>query len=163
MLPEGADAPAFRLPGTEDESDDFREYGLNDALASGPVLLNFYLFDFNPQCTGHLCSLHDVAWFEFDDRLTVFGISTDRSFSHSAFAKQEGLQFPLLSDSDGDIAEQYGVLYDEFRGHKRIAKRAVFLVNTDSVIQYAWTADDPSEQPDWQAVRDAVNALDAPA
>ncbi|WP_340098884.1 redoxin domain-containing protein [Salinibaculum salinum] len=162
MLSEGADAPAFRLPGTDDASDDFREHSLGDALGSGPVLLNFYLFDFNPQCTGHLCSLHDAGWFEFDERLTVFGISTDRSFSHSAFAKQEGLQFPLLSDSDGTVAEQYGVLYDEFQGHKRIAKRAVFLVDTDGVVQYAWSTDDPTDQPDWQAVRDAVDALEAP-
>lgn len=159
MIQEGTAAPTFRLPGTDDASDDFQEYSLDDALASGPVLLNFYLFDFNPKCTDHVCSLHDVAWFELDDRLTVFGISTDRTFSHAAFATQEGLRFPLLSDSDGDVAERYDVLYEEFQGHKRIAKRSVFLVDTDGVVRYAWSSDDPSDQPDWGEVRDAVDAI----
>jgi len=160
MIEHGTDAPDFRLPGTDDASGDIREYNLSDALDDGPVLVNFYLFDFHPECTEHVCSLHDVAWFELDDRLTVFGISTDRTFSHAAFAREEGLQFPLLSDSDGTVAERYGVLYDEFKGHKRIAKRAVFLVDTDAVVRYAWSSDDPADQPDWQAVRTAVDDLD---
>jgi peroxiredoxin len=163
MLQDGVDAPAFQLPGTEGESGTLQEYSLTDALADGPVLLNFYLFDFNPQCTDHVCSIRDAAWFELDDRVTVFGISTDRTFSHAAFAEQEGLQFPLLSDSDGSVAEEYDVLYDEFQGHKRIAKRSVFLVDSEEVIRYAWSTDEPEEQPEWTAVQDAVDDLDETA
>ena len=163
MLQEGAEAPGFSLPGTDDAGSELREYNLADALDAGPVLVNFYVFDFHPQCTDHVCSLHDVAWFELDDRLTVFGISTDRTFSHSAFARQEGLTFPLLSDSDGNVAEAYDVLFDEFQGHKRIAKRSVFLVDTDGTVRFAWSTEDPTTQPDWGAVKDAVDALDAAA
>jgi len=160
MLGEGTEAPTFELPGTGSETDQFREYALDEALAEGPVLLNFYMFDFNPQCTTHVCSINEMAWFELDERLTVFGISTDRTFSHSAFADQEGLQFPLLSDSDGSVAERYDVLYEEFQGHKRIAKRSVFLVDAGGVIRYAWSTEDPADQPDLSAVRDAVDELD---
>ncbi len=161
MLEQGREAPGFQLPGTDEPSGTPQEYSLRDALEDGPVLINFYLFDFHPQCTDHICSLHDMSWFEFDDRLTLFGISTDRTFSHSEFASQEGLQFPLLSDSDGEVAERYGVLYDEFKGHKRIAKRSVFLVGTDQVVRYAWSSDDPTDQPPWQDVHEAVGALEA--
>jgi len=150
MLSEGSAAPGFTLPGTDESDAGVDEYSLADALADGPALLNFYLFDFHPQCTDHVCSPHDVAWFDLDERLSVYGISTDRTFSHAAFARQEGLQFPLLSDSDGEVAEDYGVLYDEFQGHKRIARRAVFPVDTD----------DPGVQPDWQAVQAAVRDLE---
>jgi peroxiredoxin len=163
MLSEGTTAPAFRLPGTAEADGNYEEHSLTNALADGPVLVNFYLFDFHPACTDHVCQLHDVAWFELDERLTVFGISTDRTFSHAAFAAQEGLQFPLLSDSDGDVAERYDVLYDEFQGHKRIAKRAVFLVDTDRTVRYAWSTENPRDQPDWSGVQEAVNALEGPA
>jgi peroxiredoxin len=70
----------------------------------------------------------------------VFCISTDRSFSHRAFAETEELAFALLSDSDGSVAESY----EEFNGHKRIAKRSVFVVDTDGTIRYAWSTDDPT-------------------
>jgi peroxiredoxin len=159
MLTEGVHAPAFQLPGTERGDDEFREYSLADATTDGPALLNFYLFDFNAACTGHVCSVHDLAWFEFEEDLTVLGISTDRTFSHAAFAEQEGVQIPLLSDSDGSVAEEYGVLYDEFRGHRRIAKRSVFLVDSDGAIRYAWSTDDPERQPDWTAVKSALDEL----
>jgi len=163
MLPEGTAAPAFTLPGTAMDRDatEMSEYSLADALQRGPVILNFYLFDFHPACTEHMCSLHDLRWFEIDDQVTVFGVSTDRSFSHRAFAETEELTFALLSDSDGSVAESYDVFYEEFNGHKRIAKRSVFVVDTDGTIRYAWSTDDPTVQPDFPAVKDALEELRA--
>jgi peroxiredoxin len=161
MLPEGTAAPEFTLPGTAMDRDatEISEYSLADALQRGPVIINFYLFDFHPECTEHMCSLHNLAWFDIDDQVTVFGISTDRSFSHQAFAETEELAFALLSDSDGSVAESYDVFYEEFNGHKRIAKRSVFVVDTDGTIRYAWSTDDPTVQPDFSAVKDALEGL----
>lgn len=163
MLTDGATAPAFSLPGTHATADSPRDspavYSLEDGLVDGPLLLNFYLFDFHPACTEHVCDLHDLGWFDLEPGVSVYGISTDRTFSHEAFATGEGLGFPLLSDSDGSVAEAYGVLYDEFQGHKRIAKRSVFLVDTDRRVRYAWGTDDPGAQPDWDEVHEAVHAL----
>ena len=114
MLPEGTAAPGFTLPGTATDRDatEVSAYSLADALQRGPVVINFYLFDFHPACTEHMCSLHDLMWFDLDDRVTVFGISTDRSFSHRAFADAEDLAFALLSDSDGSVADSYDVFYE---------------------------------------------------
>ena len=159
MLSEGATAPEFTLPGTAPDDDkEPVEYSLTDALADGPVLVNFYLFDFHPACTANMCDLQELAWFDLDENLTVFGVSTDRAFSHAAFADEEELRFPLLSDSDGSVAEAYGVLYDEFRGHSRISKRSVFLIDTDGQIQYTWQAAEPGDQPGWQEIKAAVDA-----
>lgn len=160
MLSEGSPAPAFTLPGTapDDESVEIHRYDLGSALEDSVVVLNFYLFDFHPNCTEHLCDLHDLGWFDLQDAVTVFGISTDRSFSHRAFAARERLGFTLLSDSDGSVAEDYDVLYEEFNGHKQIAKRAVFLVDRAGIIRYAWSTEVPTEQPDWAAVTGAVDA-----
>jgi peroxiredoxin len=161
MRLEGTAAPEFTLPGTAMDRDatEMSEYSLADALQRGPVIINFYLFDFHPECTEHMCSLHDLSWFDIDDEVTVFGISTDRSFSHRAFAETEELAFALLSDSDGSVAESYDVFYEEFNGHKRIAKRSVFVVDTDGTIRYAWSTDDPTVQPDFSAAKDALEGL----
>lgn len=158
MIDEGSDAPGFSLPGSSPDADgaEIETYTLADAREEGPVVLNFYLFDFHPACTENVCDLHNLAWFDLADDVTVFGVSTDRTFSHGAFADAEGLGFALLSDSDGSVAESYGVLYDEFGGHHRIAKRSVFVVDQAGVVRYAWSTDEPTVQPEWSAVELAV-------
>lgn len=164
MLKEGTPAPDFSLPGAaaDGEESEVVRYSLSDALSAGPVIINFYLFDFHPACTQNVCDLHDLAWFDVDDGVTVFGISSDRTFSHRAFAADEGLTFPLLSDSDGSVAEAYDVLYGEFNGHKGIAKRSVFVLDPDGTIRYAWSTEDPTVMPDWSEVLDALEEFHPP-
>jgi peroxiredoxin len=163
MLSEGDHAPDFELPGTDADlsTDEVTSARLSEALEDGPVVLSFYLFDFHPACTDHMCSLHDLAWVDIDDDVTVFGVSTDKSFSHREFADSEGLGFSLLSDSDGSIAEEYGVLYDEFRDHKRVSKRSVFVIDTDQTVRYVWATEDPQNQPDLDPVRETLDDLTA--
>jgi len=160
MLERGAHAPDFVLPGVQlDRSTDIQSFSLSETIEDGPALLNFYLFDFNPACRQHVCELHDLSWFDLDSDITVFGISTDGSFSHREFAQQEGLEYPLLSDTDGSVAESYGVLHDEFRGHRRIARRSVFVVDRDGTIQYSWASAEPDDQPEWDEIKAAVDAV----
>lgn len=161
MLSEGTTAPDFTLPGTAARRDEtaVEQHTLADALEEGLAVVNFYLFDFHPACTTNMCELHDLVWFDLDEQVTVFGISTDRSFSHHAFAEAEQLGFTLLSDSDGSVAEEYDVFYEEFNGHKRIAKRSVFLIDTEGVIRYAWSTDDPTVQPNWSKLKAALDGL----
>jgi len=160
MIEEGTRAPDFVLPGASpDGHAEITEYRLSDAITDGPAVLSFYVFDFHPECTEHMCDLNNLSWFGIDSDVTAFGISSDRSFSHRAFAEAQDLDFPLLSDSDGTVAEAFGVLYEEFRGHKRVAKRSTFVVDTDRTVQYAWSTEDPSNHPDWTTVADAVQSL----
>ena len=159
MLSTGTAAPDFTLPGTGTDGAEPSEYSLSAALEDGPVVVSFYLFDFHPACTEHMCDLHDLAWFDLEEGVTVFGISTDRTFSHQAFAEAESLDVRLLSDSDGTVAENYDALYDEFKGHKRIAKRSVYVVDTDGTIAYAWQTEDPQEQPDWGEAKATLDEL----
>ena len=57
------------------------------------------------------------------------------------------------------MSEAYGVLYDEFEGHKRVAKRAVFVLDDDRTVRYAWSTDDASQQPDWREVGTAARSV----
>lgn len=117
------------------------------------------MFDFNPACRENVCDLHDLAWFDLDREIGVFGISADGAFSHREFASQEGLEYPLLSDSDDSVAAAYGVAYDEFRGHKNVARRSVFVIDETGTVRYSWSADDPADQPEWDAIKAAIDDL----
>ena len=157
MLTDGDAAPDFILPGTD--GDEVREFMLADHTRSGPVVLAFYLFDFHPACTEELRTIRNLGWFDIAGDTTVFAVSRDSAFSHQAFAREYDIPFPLLSDSDGAVSERYGVRYDELAGHRNVSKRAVFVVDTGTKIRHSWVADDPFGQPDWDAVRTALDGL----
>ena len=45
-------------------------------------------------------------------------------------------------------------------GLEDLAKRAVFVVNTDGEVTYAWVSDDPGVEPDYEEVEAAATAAD---
>jgi len=157
MIVEGDAAPDFVLPGTD--GDEVREYMVADAARDGPVVLAFYLFDFHPTCTEEICTLQDLGWFTVHPDASVLAVGTDSAFSHQAFAREHGVEFPLLSDSDGAVSERYGVCYDEFQGHRAVPQRAVFVLDEGMRVRYRWVADDPRELPDWDAVQTVLENL----
>ena len=59
----------------------------------------------------------------------VFGVSTDTFFALKAWADQQRLDFPLLSDYNKDVIRSYGVVNPDMIGLKDIAKRAVFVID----------------------------------
>lgn len=159
MVDTGHTAPSFELPGTGGSNEDVPTYRLGDALEGGPVVLAFYTFDFHPGCTEQVCSVRDLSWFDINPEVSVFGISTDRVFSHRAFAERYDIEFPLLADSDGTVAEAYGVLQDELLGHRRVSKRALFLLDTDGTVRYRWVGEDPETVPDLTPLYEALADL----
>jgi len=61
----------------------------------------------------------------------VVGISVDASPSQKEFAKQNGVEFPLLSDFKREVSRAYGVLNEE-RG---VAMRATLVVDKEGKIK----------------------------
>jgi peroxiredoxin len=157
MLDVGSTAPSFALPGTAGE--EIESHRLADALERGPVVLVFYVFDFHPECTDELCTIRDAGWFDVAPDATVFGIGTDSAFSHRVFAAEHGIEFTLLADTAGRVADAFGVRYDRFRGHDHVAKRAAFLLDESGTIQFAWASDDPQDRPDWQALKQTLDTV----
>ena len=159
MLETGAVAPSFTRPGVV--GGEIRQLSLDETIDdSGVVLLAFYPADFSPMCTEELCSLRDIDLFSLQPDVRILGLSTDTAYSHRRFAREFDLAFPLVSDNDGTIAEAYDVLEETgLHGHRRIAQRAVFVLDPDRTVRYAWAADDSSEMPDLEAVRDAIEGV----
>jgi peroxiredoxin len=77
----------------------------------------------------------------------VFGLSRDSAWSHIAWSQALDLNFPLLSDWNGEAIRAFGVERD-FRGHKGIPERSAFLIDRDGTVRGAWRYD-TAEVPDF--------------
>ncbi len=158
MLEPGTTAPTFDLPAAVDG--EITTVDLSSLAGTDVLVVAFYPADFSDVCTEELCSLRDFELFDLQKDVRIVAVSTDTAFSHRRFAETYGLDFPLLSDNDGSVAESYGVLFEEaLGGHRRIAQRAVFVLDADRTVQYAWASDDPDEMPDLDPVRAAIEDL----
>jgi peroxiredoxin len=156
MLQVGQEAPSFELPGVAGGQIDphtLTEYVEHDWAA----VIVFYPFDFHPSCTSQLCLLRDAEELSLVENTVVLGISTDSVYSHQEFADQHRVDFPLLSDSDGTVAQSYGVVLDELEGHRTVPRSSLFVVDPDRAVQYAWQSESPSDNPDLDAVGKATN------
>ena len=86
-----------------------------------------------------------------------FGISRDSAWTHIAWAQTLDLNFPLLSDWNGEAMRAFGV-EREFRGHKGVPERSAFLVDQDGTVRGAWRYD-TAELPDLDELLRAAQAL----
>jgi len=75
-------------------------------------------------------------------------VAVTATYSQMAFARQLGVDVPLLSDWDRRVSRAYGVAYDSWKGHAGVAKRALFLVRRDGRVGYRWVTDDAEQLPD---------------
>ncbi|WP_256296086.1 redoxin domain-containing protein [Haloarchaeobius salinus] len=155
MLSVGSEAPNFSLPGVE--NGEFDEYSLVEALREDLVVIAFYPADFSPTCTEELCTLQDMDLLNLDADVTLFGISGDSMYSHRRFAEEYDITYPLLADSMGEVAAEYGVCMPDWRGHRNVPKRSVFVVDERQRVRYAWSADDQTVLPDVGEVRAAID------
>jgi peroxiredoxin len=156
MVSTGDDAPTFTATlGTADHE----SFDLADHLGDGPVVLAFFPGAFTPPCRSELVTFQERLG-EFEDAgATVLGISADSPFSQGAFREENGLEFDLVSDMGGAAIDAYDVGIDiPDLGLHGIANRAVFVVDADGTVTYRWVADDPTNEPDYDAILDAVEA-----
>jgi peroxiredoxin Q/BCP len=87
----------------------------------------------------------------------AFGISRDSPWTHIAWKQALDLDFPLLSDWNGEATDGFGV-GREFRGMLGVPERTAFLIGQDGTVRGRWRYDD-SEVPDFDALIAAAQAL----
>jgi peroxiredoxin Q/BCP len=87
-----------------------------------------------------MCSLRDAAGELAELDAAVYGLSLDDVASLAAFAEDQALEFPLLSDPDGSVARKYGVLAE--RGW---AERVTFVLAPDGAVELVDTGVDVSQ------------------
>lgn len=134
MIEEGQIAPDFTLP-----RDGGEEISLSSFQGKN-VVLYFYPKDNTPGCTTEALDFTALG-AEFKAANTeVLGISKDTVAKHEKFRDKYSLGVILLSDSDGNACEKYGVwgkksLYGKiFQG----ITRATFLIAADGKVAKVW-------------------------
>ena len=134
-LEDGMEAPHFSA---EDSAGNV--WNLSDLLAEGKrVVLYFYPKDSTPGCTTQACDFRDNMNTLSSADVAVFGVSKDSVKSHQNFTEKQGLNFPLLMDTEGDLLEQYGV----WREKKNYGKtymgisRSTFVIEANGTLSLA--------------------------
>jgi peroxiredoxin len=150
----GAKAPDFTLP-----DQDRQPVTLSERLVKGPVVLAFFPAAFSGVCTTEMCTFRDSMAELKKVSAQVLGISVDSFFALKAWADQQQLDFPLLSDFNRDVIRTYGVVNPDMIGLKDIARRAVFVIDRAGIVRHGEVLDDARNEPDYGKVRQALAAL----
>ena len=151
----GKKAPDFTLVDTERKSRSLAEF------KGKKLILAFYPAAFTGVCTKEMCTLRDSLGELGNLGAAVVGISVDTPFANKAFADQHKIPFPLLSDYARQAIAAYGVQFPNLAGLTgyTAAKRSVFVLDREGVIRYMWVSDDPTKEPNYEEIRQAVKQL----
>ena len=86
-----------------------------------------------------------------------YAISRDSPYTHVAWMQALDLDFPLLSDWNGEATHGFGVTY-EHRGLKDVSARSAFVIDDAGVVRAAWRYE-ASELPDFDEILEAVRRI----
>lgn len=73
------------------------------------IVVYFYPADFTGGCTKQACGFRDDMSKLSAKDVEVVGVSGDSVKTHEQFKKHHNLNFTLLADGDGKVAEKFGV------------------------------------------------------
>jgi peroxiredoxin Q/BCP len=135
-LSAGDQAPDFSLP-----SDD-REESLSLADFKGQKLvIFFYPKDNTPGCTAESCDFRDLKAAFGEYETNIVGVSKNSLKDHVKFREKQDLNFPLLSDENGTMCEDYGVWVEKSMYGKTYMgiERTTFLIDENGFIQNIWS------------------------
>ncbi len=151
----GEKAPEFRALDSK-----LKEKKLSDYKGHKTVLA-FFPGAFTSVCTKEMCTFRDSMAAFNDLDATVVGVSVDQPFSLAEFAKQNKLEFDLLSDADRSISKAYGALHENFVNVQGLtaSKRSVFVLDSEGTVKYAWVSEDPGKEPDYETVKSELAKL----
>ena len=130
----GDKAPDFNLPTDGNETVKLSDF------KGRKLVLYFYPKDDTPGCTTESCNFRD-SLADFNALNTaVVGISKDSIKKHDKFKAKYELNFPLISDENGDMCERYGVWGEKsMMGKKYMGiERSTFLIDENGKIEQIW-------------------------
>ena len=116
--------------------DDKRKFITEENLNGKWSVIFFYPKDESPGCTLQSCSFRD-KYEEFNNLgVQIFGVSSDSVSSHKKFKKRHNLQYSLLSDKGGILAESLRLK----KNLGFLPARVTLIVNPEGIIIYAHTS-----------------------
>ena len=149
-LEAGAPAP---MPVSLDQ--DGNSFAFADAYAKGVTLVYFYPKADTPGCTAQACSLRDSFESLKAENLQIVGVSRDTPASQKKFQQKYNLPFSLVADSDGKVAEAFGV--GGVMGLP-VSKRQSCLIKDGRVVWMSLSAKTGEHAAEVQAALDSLKS-----
>ncbi len=150
-------APDFKLLDT-----DLRLRSLSEFVARGRyVVLVFFPGAFTSVCTKELCTFRDRMSMLNKLDAEVIAISVDSPFALRVFKELNKLNFTLLSDYNREVIELYDVVLPQLGNLplRKLAKRAVIIVDPENFVRYRWVSEDPGVEPNYDEIEDILRKL----
>ncbi len=139
----GDAAPVFQAV-----DDQGKTWKSSDVIGKKMLVVYFYPADMTGGCTKQACGFRDDMKKLEEKDVVVVGVSGDTVRNHQLFKKAENLNFTLLADEEGKVANAFGVPFT--KGEKSVkavvdgkeetltrggtAQRWTFLVDRDGKI-----------------------------
>jgi len=150
IIAAGTAVPDFLLK--REDGGDFTQ----DDLKGRTTVFVFYPFAFSPVCSDQM-TVYEEAVPELRERgVTLYGVSTDASWSQAAFRRQLGVSIEQLSDFEpkGDTARKLGAYFEP----AGMTNRALVLIGPDGVVRWSHLAGSPGDLPGVNLIFDALGA-----
>lgn len=176
-LKKGDRAPDFALPDPEGAIVDSRAL-----LAQGPLVVSFYRGVWCPYCNLELKALQATLPDYRAAGAQLVAISPQTRANSRKAVRDHGLDFPILSDANGDVARAFGVrfalpdylvdLYKQLGNDLpnvngdpswTLPMPARYVIAPDGVIAYAEVNPDYTRRPEPEALLPALAAARATA
>jgi peroxiredoxin Q/BCP len=100
----GETAPVF-----EATNDEGKPWKSNEHFSAKYLVVYFYPGDFTPGCTVQAKTFRADMNKLNEQGIEVVGVSGDSATTHALFKKAQKLNFTLLADEDGSLANRFGV------------------------------------------------------
>jgi peroxiredoxin len=151
-------SPAPKVSGT---GYDLKPVELSDYQGKNLVLA-FVPGAFTGVCTKEICTFQDAIAKLNNLNANVVGVAVDAPFSNKAWADQNKVTFPILSDYDLEMVKAFDCYHEDFAGMKgyTAAKRSVFIIDKDGIVRYKWISDNPGVEPNYEEIENELKKLD---
>ncbi|CCH78777.1 putative peroxiredoxin bcp [Nostocoides japonicum T1-X7] len=127
-------APDFTLP-----DDGGSSVHLAD-LRGRKVIVYFYPAAMTPGCTKQACDFTGALDDFTKDGYAVLGVSPDRPDKLARFRERDHLTFPLLSDPDKAVLQEWGAFGEKKLYGKTVEGviRSTVVLDENGVVTHAW-------------------------
>lgn len=151
----GDTAPDFTRPLVNAEY--WEDTSLSELTDEGPVLLVFTPMDGAFPATYVWNEIRDREWGE---SARVVGLSISTPYEHKDLIEERGIDHSLFSDPGNGVGREYGIDHalDGMAGISE-PRPAVFLLDEERVVEYAWVASEWPAFPPYDEIERAIESL----
>ena len=146
---EGEEAPDFVRPLVNNEY--WEDAALSDVA---PALVVFYPMNGSFPATYIWQEVEERGW---DEDETVVGVTASTPYSHKRFLDERDVDARLFADPSNGVARGWDIAH-ELDGMNGVEepRPAVFYLDPDRRVEYAWVADEYPEFPPYDEIDGVV-------